>query len=60
MDTMSIAAMSVGMSQSRVQEQVGVAVLGKVFDDMNSSADLVQELSAGVDPNLGSNVDISI
>ncbi|TCS80026.1 YjfB family protein [Pectinatus cerevisiiphilus] len=61
MDTsMSIAAMSVGISQERTQESVGVSVLGKVFDDMNSSAEMITEMSVGSDPNLGTNVDLSV
>lgn len=60
MDTMSIAALSVNMNQQRVQQDVGISVLDKVFDDMNSSTDLVKELSVGTDVNLGNNVDINV
>lgn len=60
MDTMSIAALSVNMNQQRVQQDVGISVLGKVFDDMNSSTDLVKELSVGTDLNLGNKVDIDV
>lgn len=60
MDTMSIAAMSVGMNQAQLQQNVGIAALGKVFDEMKSSADIITELSVGSDSNLGTSVDISV
>lgn len=59
MDTMSIAAMSVGMSQAQVQQSAGISALGKVFDDMKSTADMI-DMSVGSDPNLGVNVDVSV
>lgn len=57
---MSIAAMSVGMNQAQLQQNVGIAALGKVFDEMKSSADMITELSVGSDSNLGTSVDISV
>ncbi|WP_196593781.1 YjfB family protein [Pectinatus sottacetonis] len=60
MDMMSIAAMSVGMNQEQIQQSVGTSVLGKVFDEMESSADMISEMTVGSDPNVGANLDISV
>lgn len=57
---MNIAAMSVNMSQTQVQQDVGVSALKKVYDQMESSTDMLSELSAGVSDSVGVNVDLSV
>ncbi|MBB5335747.1 YjfB family protein [Pectinatus brassicae] len=57
---MNIAAMSVNMSQTQVQQDVGISALKKVYDQMESSTDMLSELSAGVSDSVGVNVDLSV
>lgn len=59
---MDIAAMSVALSQSKVQEQVGVSVLkmamGVEATNADSIASLASEAAPSVQPHLGANLDI--
>lgn len=59
MDTMSIAALSVGMSQQRVTQDMGVAVLKMAMESSSENVgELLDEMQGSLDPNLGANVDI--
>jgi hypothetical protein len=59
---MDIAALSMIMSQSRVQESAGIAVMNMAMDTGNQNASQMVELmsNSAVDPNLGSNLDVSV
>ncbi|WP_199884016.1 YjfB family protein [Anaerosinus massiliensis] len=61
---MDIAALSVAMSQTRFQQDLGISVMKMAMDQASSQgnalAELMEDASAAVDPNLGANVDISI
>ncbi|MBR1421252.1 MAG: YjfB family protein [Selenomonadaceae bacterium] len=59
-DYMSIAALSVSMSQQRVEQNLGVAVLKEAMNaQVASTSDLLEEIAVdAVDPNLGTLVDI--
>lgn len=59
MDTMSIAALSVGMSQQRAAQDMGVAVLKMAMESSSENVgELLDEMQGSLDPNLGANVDI--
>ena len=59
MDTMSIAALSVGMSQQRATQGMGVAVLKMAMESSSESVgQLLDEMQESLDPNLGANVDL--
>lgn len=66
MDTMDIAALSVGMSQVSVMNSVGTAVLAKSLDTMeqtgSSMIDMMERsmMEKSVNPNLGANIDIMV
>ena len=54
---MSLAAMSVNMSQGRAMQDMGMAVLKMAMDTTEVAAEeMLEELA--VDPNLGTMVDI--
>lgn len=56
-DYMSIAALSVGMHQQQIGQDLGTAVLKKAMETVEGGTEqLLDDLSA--DPNLGTNVDI--
>lgn len=59
-DYMNIAALSVSMSQQRVEQNLGVAVLKEAMNaQVASTSDLLEEIAVdAVDPNLGTLVDI--
>lgn len=59
-DYMSIAALSVSMSQQRVEQNLGVAVLKEAMNaQVASTSELLEEIAVdAVDPNLGALVDI--
>ena len=59
-DYMSIAALSVSISQQRVEQNLGVAVLKEAMNaQVASTSDLLEEIAVdAVDPNLGTLVDI--
>ncbi|MBR1396696.1 MAG: YjfB family protein [Selenomonadaceae bacterium] len=56
---MSIAAMSVGMHQAELWQNIGIEVLKKAMD---ADTEMIEEaLDIGsLDPALGNNVDISV
>ncbi|MBR1729426.1 MAG: YjfB family protein [Selenomonadaceae bacterium] len=56
---MSIAAMSVGMHQAELWQDIGIAMLDKA---MEADTEMIEEaLDMGnLDPNLGHNIDISV
>ena len=59
MDTMSIAALSVGMSQQRATQDMGVAVLKMAMESSSENVgQLLDEMRESLDPNLGANVDL--
>lgn len=57
---MSIAALSVGMHQSQVAQDMGVAVLKMAMDTAESgTTELLDEMAESrLDPNLGQSIDI--
>ncbi len=59
---MDIAALSIIMSQSRVQESVGIAVMNMAMDTGKENASQMVELmnNSAVDPSLGNNLDVSV
>ncbi len=50
------------MSQSRVQEAAGIAILKKAMDSGKEAAvnmtEMIKEIA--VDPNLGNNIDVNV
>ncbi|WIW70370.1 YjfB family protein [Anaerosinus gibii] len=61
MDTMSIAAMSVGMSNQKVAQDMGTSVLKMAMGSAESTADMLNSVMAeqhAAQPYLGSNFDI--
>lgn len=65
---MDIAALSIGLSQMKVAQQKGIAVMKLAMDSAeNQTANLTQMLEAGtgsmelsLTPFLGSNIDVSV
>ena len=65
---MDIAALSVALSQQRVNQDLGVTTLKMAMDSSKQTADLVSEISSSdtkamevaAQPYLGTNVDIAI
>jgi hypothetical protein len=57
--TMDIAALSMAMSQSRVQESVGIAVMKLAMDTSKETATQMTEMTkyVAVDPNRGQHFD---
>ena len=62
---MDIAALSMAMSQNKIMSDVGVAMLSKNLDLLNTvgegfveSVEAIPETS--VNPNIGSNIDIRV
>ena len=59
MGDMAIAAMSVEMHQQKAQQDLGVSVLKMAMEaTADMTGELVEDLAASVDPNLGNTVDI--
>jgi len=58
---MDIAALSVAMSQSRVQQSAGIAIAKMAMDTNKAASALMTEImgNVAVDPNLGNNLDVS-
>ena len=57
---MDIASLSMAMSTSKVNSDVGVAVLGKNLDTLKQSGDgMIKMMESSVTPNLGQNIDYS-
>jgi len=59
---MDIAALSMIMSQSRVQESAGIAVMKMAMDTGKENVTQITEImnSVAVDSNLGNHIDVSI
>jgi hypothetical protein len=65
---MDIAAMSIGLSQAKVQQQAAVSVMRLAMDSAKSQAGAVKELAAvsaksvgqAAQPHLGRSIDIKI
>lgn len=59
MDIGGIGALVTGQSSSALQQQVGIAVLGKALDSQQENAQsLVQMMERSVQPHLGGSIDI--
>ena len=58
---MDIAALSMIMSQSRVQESAGIAVMKMAMNTGKENATQITEMinNSAVDPNLGNHIDVS-
>lgn len=58
---MDIPALSMAMSQARIQSDVSIAVLDKSLDAFQDIGDgLAQLMEQSVTPYLGGNIDISL
>ncbi len=59
---MDIAALSMVMSQSKVQESAGIAVMKKAMDAGKETAIQMTEMmkNIAVDPNLGQHLDTRV
>lgn len=59
---MDIPALSMIMSQSRVQESAGIAVMKMAMDTGKENATQMAEMikNSAVDPNLGNHLDVSV
>ena len=59
---MDIAELSIIMSQSRVQQSAGIAVMKIAMDSGKENAIQMTEMikNAAVDPNLGNHIDVSV
>ncbi|MCI9201264.1 MAG: putative motility protein [Lachnospiraceae bacterium] len=60
---MDIAALSMGLSQTRVLNEVGTAVLAKSLDTMESSGEqmvdmMKSSMELSVNPAIGANIDV--
>ncbi|WP_123053475.1 YjfB family protein [Clostridium sp. JN-1] len=58
---MDIATLSIVMSQSRVQQSAGIAVMKIAMDAGKENATQMTEMTKNlaVDPNLGNHIDVS-
>lgn len=66
---MDIAAMSMALSQSQVQQQASLSVMSKVMEQAHVNADFINKMMTGADvkalqhaaqPHLGGNIDINV
>ncbi|PRR86666.1 YjfB family protein [Clostridium luticellarii] len=57
---MDIAALSIVMNQSKVQQDAGIAVMKMAMDGNNRTAAQMTEMMSNVsiDPNLGNGIDV--
>ena len=56
---MSIAALSVDMAQAQTQQQLGISVLKEAMEMSGEAmAELLENVSVSLDPDLGATVDI--
>lgn len=56
---MSIAAMSVSMHQSQIQQDLGVAVLKEAMSSSEQGLEtMLSSVSESLDPNLGTMIDV--
>ncbi|MBQ1511579.1 MAG: YjfB family protein [Selenomonadaceae bacterium] len=59
MGDMTIAAMSVAMHQSQVQQDLGISVMKMAMDTETAAlGELMEDMAVSLDPNLGAAVDI--
>ena len=57
--SMSIAAFSVGMAEARTQQLLGISVLKEAMEASGENVmELMEGISASLDPALGATVDI--
>jgi len=57
---MDIASLSMAMSTSQVNSDVGIAVLSKNLDTIKQAGDgMLKMMESSVTPNLGQNIDYS-
>ena len=57
---MSIAALSIGLNQGKVQQQFGVSVLKMQMNTVEQGIETILPQAAGsLDPNLGQHLDVS-
>jgi len=61
-DLMDIVELSMVMSQSRVQQSAGIAVMKVAMDAGKENATQMTEMikNSAVDPNLGNHLDVSV
>lgn len=58
---MDIAALSMGLSQMKLANEVGVSVLKMAMDTSQGQADnLTQMMEQSVNPNIGGSIDIKL
>jgi Trp operon repressor len=58
---MDIAALSISMSQAELAQEVGVSIAKLSMDNAAQDfEDLTKMMEQSVNPNIGSNIDISI
>lgn len=61
MEIMDIASLSTYMSMSKLQNDIGTAVLSKVFEQVDvASEGMAKIMEASVNPGVGQNIDISV
>ena len=56
--TMDIARMSVSMHEQQNMQSLGIAVAKMAMDSGDDALKLIEEKTAGTDPNLGNAVDV--
>lgn len=59
---MDIGSLSIAMSQSKVQQSAGIAIMKKAMDVGKENASQITEMmkNNAVDPNLGKNLDVKV
>lgn len=59
---MSIAKLSIGMSQASLQSAVSVSLLNMTMDTASNQLQTMTETldNLAIDPNLGSNIDVTV
>lgn len=58
---MDIAALSMGLSQMQLAQEVGVSVMKMAMDTSEvQSADLTKLMEQSVNPHVGSTIDVSL
>ncbi|WP_066192333.1 MULTISPECIES: YjfB family protein [Gracilibacillus] len=56
---MDIAALSILMNQSQVQQQKDIALMSKAMDQVEAqSNDMIKLMESSVQPHLGGNIDL--
>ncbi len=63
MDVTGIANIATMMSQAKVLNEAGMAVMSMTIDDMKQEgADVAQLMASApsIDPNIGGNIDVSV